>query len=185
MAVVTTTIVPSLTFFPWTDEGGQSPDTIQPIGEIMANSLEEDVTLSGTGDTQEIRWNITLPVNYSYVLQDLAIMLESTAMTWNDNQTLIFLDLVDGPVPAFRYGVGLLSQAGASGRGPGTTSSIKTWRPTAYPKFQQGGAGVWQSTLVNLTTEEPAAVLNATARFLQYTIGQRYDAGINTPQLIR
>lgn len=184
MAVITTTVVPVITLFPWTDVGGQSPDSIQPVGEIMANSLEEDVTISGVGDTQEIRWSVTLPANYSYVLQDFTAMIAvAAANTWEDNQSLIFLDLSATAVPAFRWGVGLKAEGVT--RAPGTTSQLQTYRPNAYPKFQITGGGIFQATFVDLTTDEPAAVFNCTARFLQYTIGQRYDASINTPLLIR
>lgn len=185
MAVVTTTIVPALTIFPWTDLEGTKPDNIQPIGELMANTRDGAITLSGTGDTQEARWVVTLPPNYSYVLQDYSASINiSAANTWEDLQTLIFQDTGGAAgTQTFEWGINLKSEGVT--RGPSTVIQIQTYRPLAYPKFQMRGGGVLQSTFVDLTTEEGAANLNATARFLIYTIAQQFDTSVNTPLLVR
>lgn len=186
MAIVTTTVVPELTIFPWRDPGGLQSDRIQPIGELIANSLEEDITLSGTGDTQEIRWTVTLPVNYTYVLQNFSATIDvAAANTWEDVQWLGFQDLAGkiGSLPVFRYGIGLKSEGVV--RAPASVVQKQVYRPNAYPSFQQLGGGVWQATYVDMTTEEPAAIFNSTARFLIYRIDQQYDVAVNTPQLIR
>ena len=183
MAIVTTVITPSLTMFPWSDLDGQQPDSIQPIGELMANSVDEDVTLSGAGDTQEVRWSITLPQNFNYVLQDITANISlAFTNTWSDLASMILFDL-SGQVPAFNWSVGMKSEGVT--RGPGTVGQRQTWAPNYLPKFQLGSGGIVQTTFVDLTAEEPAAVFNGTARFLIYTVAQRYNSAVNTPLLVR
>lgn len=162
-------------------------DTIQPVGELMANSNDEAITLSGTGDTQEIRWAVTLPVNYSYVITGISANIElAAANTWEDLQNLMWIDTNATSPPfgqSFEWGIGLESKGVA--RFPGTAQQVQVYHPIKLPTFQMLGGGTLQATFVDLTTEEPAANFNCTARFLMYTIGQQFDAAINTPQLIR
>lgn len=187
MAIVTTTIVPVLTLFPWADKFAGMPKSIQPIGELMANSRDAAITLSGAGDTQEARWSITLPANYAYVLTNYSSTIAVGATnTWPDLQSLIFSDTIGslGGTQTFEWGVGLKSD-GVTIR-PGSVTEIQVYRPTGpLPSFLQFGGGIWNSTFIDLTAEEPVAELNATARFLVYTVDQQYDANVNTPQLIR
>ncbi len=186
MAVVTTTIVPELTFFPWQDRGQNMGKGLAPVGEIIANSRDAAITLSGAGDTQEARWVITLPPNNSYVMIDYSatINIGAAANTWETVQSLVFFDTTLLGPQTFEWGVGLVTDGESSL--PGTINKAKVWRPASpLPTFQQNAGGLWQTTLVDLTAEEPAANLNATARFLVYTIDQQYDAAVNTPQLIR
>lgn len=187
MAIVVSTITPELTLFPWQDPGGSQGDSIQPVGELVANSLDAAITLSGAGDTQEARWQVTLPNNYTYVLHDISCMIEIAATnSWPDNQWLGFLDTAGQPgaLPGFRFGVGLTSPGVVIGAA--SVVERQVYRPTSeLPHFQQLGSGVWQATFVNLTAEEPVGTFNGHARFLVYTIDQQYDVAINTPQLIR
>lgn len=167
MAIVTTTITPALTLNNWTDTGGIQPNSMQPIGELLAVSQDESITLSGTGDTQEARWSVALPVNYAYVLKDWSVTIDiSAANTWVDEQNLIFLTS-GTELQTFEYGVGCHSRGVI--RGPGTTNQKQFYKPNFYPSFLQFGGGTWQSTFVDLTTEEGAANFNGIARFLVYT----------------
>ncbi len=186
MAIVTTSIIPTLTYFPWADRGGVIEESIQPVGELIANSRDEPVTLSGVGDTQELRWNWTLPPNNSYVCIDLTatINIPAAANTWEDVNSLIFFDTTELAAQTFEWGIGLISDGVA--HQAGTVNQGKFYRPASpLPTFQQNAGGSWQAAFVNLTTNEPAANFNGTARFLVYTIGQQYDAAVNTPLLIR
>lgn len=185
MAIVTTTIVPVLTLFPWQSRTGVQ-DTLKPVAELMANSRDEAITLSGTGDTQETRWSVMLPPNFTYILKDFSASIDIAATnTWEDLQSLIYFDTVSGgSSQTFEYGIGLKSEGVA--RRTGTTSQEQVYRPIApLPSFMQVGGGLWTATFVDLTTEEGAANFNCTARFLVYTIAQQFDVQVNTPLLTR
>lgn len=186
MAVITTTLTPVLTFFPWNDDSEIVAPPIQPVGELMANSRDEAVTLSGSGDSQECRWQLILPANFSYVLTDVSASMTIVAgtNTWSPEQNLMFQDTTAQANQTFEFSIGLTSLGVA--RHPGSVNQLRTWRPFLdLPKFQQRGDSIWQITLVNNNLEEDAGVANITMRFLQYKLTQQFDSAVNTPVLVR
>lgn len=181
MALIKTTIVPVLTVEPWTDPSGPGlPGTPQPMAELIANSKDAAVALSGAGDTQEIAWDITLPVNFVYILTDISVNVLGTGLpaviTWD---ALAFCQFLGS---GREYSIGLKSS------GPsqiGANSSMSWTNDQVLPNWLIVGGGTWVSRFSNAVEEEIGVTFNATARFLQYSIAQRFDSRINTPQLTR
>lgn len=182
MAIITVTFTPALVFTPWTDAPG-APKDPSPVGELNAGTAGGSMTLSGAGDTQEARWTVTLPANYSWVLTDVALSMQTaTAGTnsWPDLQNAQYFDGNTGLL----YALGLISDGVMVGQG--SLAEIQAYRLRGdKPTFMQKAGAIWQFTLVNLTAEEPVGIFNAHARFLAYTIDQEFDTRINTPVLTR
>lgn len=150
------------------------------MGELIANVKDGAVALSGAGDTQEIVFNITLPVNFVYVLSDMSANVIGTglpaAITWEELGFSQFLG------SGREYSIGWFSR-GAHQVG---ASSMMSWgNGQDIPGFLIVGGGSWQNRLSNQTDEEIAVTFNFTMRFLVYSVQQRFDSRINTPQLTR
>ncbi len=184
MAIVRTTLVPAFTIDPWVEGSGRG-NSIAPFGELIAqvNPSSTNVTLSGAGDTQEVICTFTLPVNFVYVLSDVAVNIQvlgaAALNTWDDLNYLTYVG--DGRV----WGVGW-KNVDEDKIATHTSSTSKIYTNAApLPNWAQTGGGTWHTTFTNLSQEEAAATLYFTMRFLVYSVQQRLDARINTPLLVR
>lgn len=187
MAIVTTTLIPELTFVPWTEVGHEHvgiESNPKPFGELIANTRDGVITLSGVGDTQEVRWSITLPPNFSYVLKDLAVSVAVDGTnTWPAQANLVFFNTSAEAPQTFEYGLGMTSEGLSLGT---TVTEARHYRPAGpLPSFMQLADNVWQIVVVNATLQEPVANFNGVGRFLMYSIAQQFDTSINTPLLTR
>lgn len=187
MAIEATTFTPDSTIFPWADADGQA-DTTQPIGELMFNVKDGVIPVPGAGDSQEVRCDVTLPPNFSYVLTDLTMSLLGVGLkaadNWENLASLIYLgDVTPGSPDGIEWGLGWTSEGPTNATGLVWFHVYKNFGK--IPGFQQNAGGLWQTRVQNKTVDDIGAQFQFTMRFLIYTIGQQFDAAINTPQLIR
>lgn len=187
MAIITTTLVPTISIFPWSDASGQTR-TVQPVAELTAILNLGAVALTGVGDTQLVIADFELPQNFSYVLTDATAMIRvaglPAANNWDLLGSLVVLDGANVPAAQTkRYSLGWTSPGPSQFAAAQSDITYTTIVPP--PTFQTQGLGFYFLRWFNVTTNEPAATVSMTMRFLQYTIGQVYDSGVNTPMLTR
>lgn len=191
MAIETTIFDYNLSLFPWSDTDAPDPGRrgIRPQAVLLGVIRDGVIDQPGVGDNAHVRLNLVpLPANFMYVLTDYSCSIAGTGLAaadnWENNATLIYQDTVGGigSSQSLEYSIGLTSI------GPAQVDAawISTWRPTlALPTFMMAGGGNLQARFTNLTNNDVAGNLNAIVRFLVYTLTQEFDAGVNTPLLIR
>jgi len=186
MAIEATTFTPVFTMFPWSDSSGHE-DTLQPIGSLMANVRDGVIPVPGAGDSQEVRCDVTLPENFSYVLTDAYMSIlgagATSASNWEVLASLIFQDTTPGQPQTFELGLNWFTDGVSQATGLIWVNAYRVATP--LPTFQQLAGGLWQTRAHNNTNDDIAAQFQLTMRFLVYTIGQQFDSKVNTPQLIR
>lgn len=185
MAVIATTFSPEFTVFPWEGSPGQA-ESIRPIGELIANIRDGDVPLTGVGDSQLVRADVTLPVNFTYALTGASVNIITAGVpadnNWDALASMIFFDTVSGGNQTMEWGIGWRSHGVTSI----DSNSAQMYCPGCpLPTFLQVGGSLWQSRFTNPTTNDIEATFNMTFRFLMFTISQRFDSLVNTPQLNR
>lgn len=189
MAIETTTLVPVLQFFPWSDTRAPlaGSDALRPMGELYSVIVDGVIAAPGASTNQVLRVDTTLPANFVYSLIDISMSMLgvglATAGNWENLATCIIFDLsASPPVPNKEYGVNLVSDGVAQS----DANWIQVWRPASpLPTYLYSGGSIVQTRYTNLTDNDIASSCNFIARFLQYSVAQQYDAGVNTPQLIR
>lgn len=188
MAIVTTTFTPDLTVFPWSDTDAPDPGRrgIRPLGELVAVVLDGAVGAPGAGDNQHVSCNVTLPDNFQYILTDAMASVVgiglAAADNWEAQAGLIVFDLGGTPTPLKEFAVGMSSVAPWQL----ATSFVKAWRPDdPLPTYLLNGGTFIETSYTNLTDDDIAVVFNFVFRFLTYTVAQQFDAGVNTPLLVR
>lgn len=192
MAIEVTEFVPTLEVFPWSDTGAPDPSRqgIRPMGNLRATMVGGVIPVPGAGDFQAFRATITLPDNFMYALQDVYCAIggagadPASDSNWELIANMDYLDATAGNtntecrLPLISPGAAMHAMSGAS------------WQQ-AYcldcpvPKFLQKAGSVFSLRFVDRTVDDIAADFDLTMSFLVFTIAQEFDAGVNTPILIR
>jgi len=184
MAIITTTIVPILGLFPWSDATGQQR-TVQPIAELVAAINQGSVAATGAGDTQFLIADFGLPPNFSYVLTDASAMIRVPSLpalhNWDVLAGCVLLD-PESAAPRKRYSLGFESPGAHQFS---TTASDLDYVLHNKPPTFQTRDGFFFIRFVNVTENDLSAELNMTFRFLVFTKSQEYDSGVNSPLLTR
>lgn len=189
MAVVSTSITPMAFRFPLISPL-PSPEqwwSNNPMAEIVFTSKDEDITLSGVGDSQAVSWICNLPPGYGYTFEELNFgMYNSVDPTEVDGWSVpSFSNLVDQS-PSLWITPVLVERSVAT---PIASNGLRVWTPTAgLPKkvVQAIGTGAnFQINLQNLNTNKSALKVRAFARFFQFDLNQAYRTSVNAPVLVR
>lgn len=188
MAIETTDFTPTERIFPWGDTGAPNPTVrgLRPLGELYVNVLDGVVPVPSAGDNQNVTVNVNLPDNFVYLFMDTAVSVDgvglATADNWEDLASIVLFDVSTGVVPNLEYSIGYVS-AGGIGFG---TRWIHNWRAQApFPTYMLAGGTRVLTRFTNLTNDDIASNFNLVHRFIQYTVTQQFDAGVNSPILTR
>lgn len=189
MSVDVTVLTPAESIFPW-DDSVDTPDLlkqVRPVGELRIVVRDGAVAIGGVGDSQEVRIDNTLPVNFSYVMKDASLLVTGAglpaASNWELQASMVYNHREDAAPTIIQWGLGWDSP-GAAGASTAFWNTI--YRPIAkLPSFQMTQGSQIQTRLTNLTTNDIAVTINYTLFFLVYTLNQRFDSNINTPLLTR
>lgn len=189
MAIELTQITPELAMFPWADTGApdSSDKSLRPLGVLQAKVRDTTIAVPAAGDNQVVSVTTVLPVNFMYVLTDIAAYMRTVGLVaannWEEFAGLLFFDSA-GPaiIDTIEYPMGYNSTL----TGASNLTANRAWIPFGpLPKFLQVGGSTWNSVFTNNTNDDISGNLNFMARWVVYTVSQQYDAGVNTPQLIR
>lgn len=190
MASEFTIFSPALRVNPWSDTDAPDPSDrgIRPLGELLAVTREGAVDQPGVSDNAVIRVNINLPINFMYTLTDCACAVTGiglpAASNWVLGGSLLYQNTVAGALgaDAMEYHIGMIANTAVQENGFFNVD----YRPAGnLPSFLQEGGGNWQARFNNQTDNDIAVTFDCVFRFLIYTVQQQYDAGVNTPTLIR
>lgn len=193
MAVESTTLAPLTTFFPW---GGRESalargagDSPLPAGEFIFNVRDGAVDQPGVGDSAQVNITCTLPVNHVYALTDLSSSVVVTASAGGNNWELVQHCILQNNILGAGSGQTMVYNLRFDGPGEFRNggSAVVGWavEKPVMPKFLVTGGSFLLVRLSNLTTNDVAAVVNFSARFLQYSLEQLFDVDVNSPTLIR
>lgn len=187
MALVTTSITPVISTFPY-EVMAPIRYTDQPRGELIASIQSGAVAATGSGDDAQVNIAVNLPVNFSYVMTDFSVSVETDGTnTWQSEACLVYVDAEAAAQRLVRYGM----------RCPGSICQDGDFEAMVYqtlfslPKFQmmpfRGGAAGSQvfMRLRNVNLQEIAATVDMTARFLIFDVAQRYTVPVNIATLTR
>lgn len=187
MALITTTLVPVIQTFPWSGGGGNISPV--PRGELIASIQSGAVAATGAGDDAQVNVAIDLPVNRSYFMTDFSATVQTDgANTWELGIDLVYVDAGDAAQRRMRYGFSCEALRPVF---DGDFESLIYQCTFPLPKFQMmpliGGAdgSTVQMRFRNVNLQEIAATIDLTARFLIFTVDQRYNVEVNYPQLVR
>lgn len=184
MAVITTTVIPTLQAFPFTGfVEPQAERTGLPRGELQLSSQGTSITLSGVGDTQLISIVSNLPANFGYVMVDMCMsVMTSAGGTYNfelDGEAW----LTDSSTTAdqtFQAQLGLHCEGIAAGVGASagnrelaTYRLVNQYKGIILPVFNNNR---FVARVANLSTNDTAYSLDFAARFLQFDITQVHNA---------
>lgn len=193
MAIVYTTFQTSSTnmtmeVVPYMGAGDMDKvNTPIPRAEINFIVTSGAITISGVGDTQELRFICALPNSYAYVVQEISIfqLYGDDIDAWENWGACRIKNNQSGKTWA--HSMDLWS------RGEYNKDAIgsKNYHLSSPGELNRliipgvGGANL-QVTLSNVTTDQSAMVVDGfLARFLQFDINQAYFFGANTPVPIR
>lgn len=189
MATVKTTITPTEFLFPWQGIDDLARDRSDiPRAELRFSAIESVIAASGVGDNQSIQVVCDLPVNFSYVLLELYLMIGGSGQTDDVTFTPALCSIVDNDSGARTYNINfdLARQQLQSSSG----SYFATYCTSKYPNLviiPQPTAGNAQLLvdLYNPVANDSAVIANFYARFARYDISQAHHWQVNTPSLVR
>lgn len=168
--------------------GVSDPNNVFPRARITFKD-KTTITSKGAGDTKTVRYNMDLPANFAYRLDQAVVLIGDTSSTDADNyDNLGFVNiLLDSPFSSIDMGMQLLSQgntpfsAGVAGTGK-YWNILDKWGELFYSPT---GSAVRVSAFVNDTdgVNASAALSDGLVffSFLQYDIEQANYVVANAP----
>jgi len=190
MATVTTTIIPTISVFPFAGYTQDSETTGAARSQVVAHVLNSAVALSGVGDNQQIVVRFDLPVNFAYAMVDYC--LEITAATGGDvafanNIDFIMTNHVTANSRTLTIPIGLNSAGAAPSESTDTEKKVyRPWCPYKGLIQAEGTSQVRvQAQSFNETANDIAYTVSCTARFLQYDVRQFNHLGVNSAVVVR
>lgn len=184
MATVSTTIAPTIRVNQFTGYvDARSPEGALARAEVLALTLGGSVAATGAGDNQFLTVNVNFPVNFAYVITDIAVGLSAAA--GNDCNFANSLDAKffdDLTAPIIRIPMEVVAageaQAGSSNQGSKTYVGKDLWSgllkqsAATTPRLQLQG--------YNETANDGAYSVDVAVRALQYDIVQMHHLTVNS-----
>lgn len=192
MAQITTTVIPTQTIFPYSGMDAMPRERSDvPRAEVIFDARSAAIVGAGVGDSQRLRLDVALPVNFSYVMTDFYCGIfgdsASVANTWENLGLCNFNNASDGSADRTYTCLRTIVSPGETSL---TLNKIKCWNwDGPLPKFIiqpfHGKQAVLLFEIANDTLDDQDYTLNAMIRFLQYDIGQTHHYQPNSPTLVR
>lgn len=190
MAVITTSITPSLKVFPYSGVPELLLDRSDfPRSEIEFKVLNGAIALTGVGDSMFVALACVLPLNYAYTLSDFFLTIHSAAGATNNFNTALTLFINDDVLGLVRTYEIFLPNESTSAMFGATMIDTKTYCITCFPtqllKGETGGQIELSIQGTNETTNDTAYTLDFFARFQQFDVNQAQNADVNRQTPVR
>ena len=179
MAVVTTTIEPTLQALPWTNQGEDVRLALgSPRAELRYSVYNEQIASPGVGNTRKAVVNCDLPKGFGYALMDVNCRIETSSLNpWELLSTVEITDDVSDP----DYSIGMqLKSEGEINKTQVYESCSKLPSIVLHPVLPAANSTPrLQATFIDDSDDGTSTSLYWFARFLVYDITQAYDSRVN------